>query len=108
MSASNTIASSTQLQTYPNCDSTYTAGNDNNNTYFAICNSCHWCTSLLDSTQLPGVSEKCPSCKSQLMSLMPIELVREHYYSFHTGEASVLRSKFSSLTGDEKEQSHIL
>jgi transcription initiation factor IIE alpha subunit len=104
MSASNTIESSTQWQRYSNYDSTYTAGNeDNNNTYFAICNSCHWCTSLLDSTQLSLVSEKCPSCKSQLMSLMPIELVAEHYYSFHTGEASAIRSKFSGLAGDEKE-----
>ncbi|MEO9294094.1 MAG: hypothetical protein ABI347_00650 [Nitrososphaera sp.] len=53
------------------------------NTFFAICNGCFWCASLLGARSVVA----CPSCRSALIEVLPL-CSNEAYtfdYKFDTG-----------------------
>jgi len=63
---------------------------------FVICNSCFWCSSLLDRAHYTTFISKCPCCKSEMIESMPVEPGEE--YSFQKNEVSGVILEFRSLS----------
>jgi hypothetical protein len=74
--------------------------------YFVICNSCYWCTSVLDGTRLSVIMDNnCPSCKSQLMESIPVRSCEDS--SSCGGNKSTMNFDLPTQAGKEVEEDYI-
>lgn len=59
------------------------------NTFFAICNACFWCASLLGARPI----DACPSCSKALIEVMPLAI--NERYAFDYNAATGVALEFS-------------
>jgi len=77
--AMSTITTTVSYITIESNLSKKSSNNSNNNhRYFALCNSCFWCASYLRHMD----TVRCPSCKTEIMECLPIELDERFLFQY--------------------------